>query len=156
MQKQGQIKRGLFFVALFIGEEKNKMNELKFKDEGHKKFYDEKTQVLGSNEYLKSLIYLVGLSSTTRGRWNEIFQEEEAVIKPEVLKESWQTGTSLRILRLGFQLYTDSTVSDIDFETGEQDIEECRKYSVSDIFCCEYAPFFVEAVKLRYPVYFRY
>ena len=130
------------------------MERLKFKDEKHREFYEEKTQVLESSEYLKSLIYLIGLSSTTRGRWNEIFQEEDGIIKPEVLKASWQTGTSLKILRLAFQLYTDSTVSDTDFETGEQDIEECRRYSVSDIFCCEYAPFFAEALKIRYFIYF--
>ena len=130
------------------------MEKLKFKNEKHREFYEENVKRFGADEYLESLIYLVGLSSTTRKQWSEIYQEEYKMIKPEVLKEPWQTGTSLKILRLGFQLYTDKTISDTNFETGEYDINECRRYSVSDIFCCEYAPFFIEALKIRYPWYF--
>ena len=34
-------------------------------------------------------------------------------------------------------------------------MRECRKYSVSDIFCCSYAMYFWEGIKLRYPEYCR-
>ncbi len=130
------------------------MEQLKFKDKEHRQFYEEKIEMLGADEYLRSLIYLIGLSSMLRKQWRNIYQEKHKIIKPKVLREPWQTGTSVKILRLAFQLYTDRTITDTDFETEEEDIEECRRYSVSDIFCCDYAPFFVEAVKLRYPCYF--
>lgn len=32
-------------------------------------------------------------------------------------------------------------------------LDECREYSVSDLFCCGYARYFWEAVKIRYPEY---
>ncbi len=79
------------------------------------------------------------------------------LIKPEVLQEGWQTSGSNRITRLAFQLFTDGTPTAITFDekdNSQEDFRECQFYSVSDIFCCENAPFFVEAVKLRYPYYF--
>ncbi len=32
-------------------------------------------------------------------------------------------------------------------------IDEYRYYTVEDLFCCGYAPYFWEAVRLRYPEY---
>ena len=34
-------------------------------------------------------------------------------------------------------------------------IDECREYSVSDIFCCGYALYFWQGIQLRYPEYCR-
>ena len=28
-----------------------------------------------------------------------------------------------------------------------------KNYNLSEIFCCEYAPYFYEAIKIRYPEY---
>ena len=64
---------------------------------------------------------------------------------------------SVRITRLAFQLFTDSTPTAIEYDKDDNpqySFKECQLYSVSDTFCCSYAPFFVEAVKLRYPDYF--
>lgn len=41
---------------------------------------------------------------------------------------------------------------------SERDIEKgeiSKSYNVSDIFCCSYAPYFVNALEIRYPEYFR-
>ena len=73
---------------------------------------------------------------------------------PESLHSEWQTGGSLKVTRLAFQLFTDGTPSAF-LCLDKPDIVECKRYSVSDIFCCGYAPFFVEAIKLRYPEYLR-
>ena len=39
---------------------------------------------------------------------------------------------------------------------SEKDIENEKvsdKYNVSEIFCCSYAPYFYEGIKIRYPEY---
>lgn len=40
-----------------------------------------------------------------------------------------------------------------DKDWFNEQISECRQYSVSDIFCCEWAPYYWQAVKIRYPEY---
>ena len=66
-----------------------------------------------------------------------------------------QTGTSAKVMRLAFQLFTDGTPTAYSGEDCEkEDFRECQKYSVSDVFCCEYAPYFMQSVQIRYPEYF--
>lgn len=38
-------------------------------------------------------------------------------------------------------------------EDVDSKLAECREYTVGQIFCCEYAKYFLEAIKLRYPEY---
>ncbi|MCL2222727.1 MAG: DUF6075 family protein [Oscillospiraceae bacterium] len=72
---------------------------------------------------------------------------------PESINAGWQTSGSMRVTRLAFNLFTDNTVTaDLD---DRKDYDECRQYSVSDIFCCEYAPYFVAAIRIRYSEFFR-
>ena len=35
-------------------------------------------------------------------------------------------------------------------------MDECRRYSVEDLFCCCYAPYFWQAIQIRYPEYATY
>ena len=42
---------------------------------------------------------------------------------------------------------------------SEEDLEKghiSSSYAPSEIFCCSYAPYFWEAIKIRYPEYTRY
>ena len=55
----------------------------------------------------------------------------------------WQTSGSIRVVRLAFNLYTDGTLSVGDYEGRDEQVRECREYSVSDIFCCGYSRFFL-------------
>lgn len=57
------------------------------------------------------------------------------------------------MVRLAFSLYTDGTPGVDDYKSKDDQIDECRGYSVSDIFCCGYAMYFLEGIKLRYPEY---
>ena len=41
-------------------------------------------------------------------------------------------------------------------ESVEKQLYECKQYAVEELFCCMYAPFFWEAVKIRYPEYVSY
>jgi len=129
-----------------------------FADKAHLDFYEEKTAELKPDCYLNSFIYTIGMCEETRRRFNEMYNRKERIIILDTINEAWQTSTSRKVTRLAFQLFTDGTPTAFTFDgngTAKEDISECEKYSVSDIFCCGYAPFFVEAIKLRYPEYFR-
>lgn len=41
------------------------------------------------------------------------------------------------------------------FQTTYTDPEHSNAYSPEDLFCCEFAPYFMEGVKIRYPKYCR-
>lgn len=40
-----------------------------------------------------------------------------------------------------------------DYRRKDEQISECMEYSISDIFCCSYARYFWEGIKLRHPEY---
>ena len=123
-----------------------------FRDTEHLQFYINQSKRLNPDRYLKSLIYTLGLLPDTRRRFDAIYDVNGKIIVPETIRSAWQTGGSLKVTRLAFQLFTDCTPSAF-LDPDMPDIDECRKYSVSDIFCCGYAPFFAEAIKIRYPEY---
>lgn len=127
-----------------------------FADEEHYQFYLEKTERLQPDCYLRALIYTVGICPDTRYRWTRLYDERTRCIEPEQVNEPWQTDGSSKVTRLAFQLFTDGTPSaltDTENNREKEDFAECQRYSVSDVFCCEYAPYFMEAVKIRYPEY---
>lgn len=128
-----------------------------FIDDAHRDFYNTKTADRKADCYLASLIYTLGLCGETRRNFDSIYDVGERTIKPEVITAGWQTGTTSKVTRLAFQLFTDGTPTAFSSDEHDQrteDISECQRYSVSDIFCCEFAPYFVEAIKIRYPEYF--
>ena len=127
-------------------------HNIRFADERHMAFYMCNVQSLCPDVYLRSLIYTLGLCHDTRRHFDFIYDSTLKAINPEVILEPWQTGSSLKVTRLAFQLFTDTTPT--AFLDRHLNIDECKRYCVSDIFCCSYATFFVEAIRLRYPEYF--
>ena len=121
-----------------------------FRDTEHLQFYIDQADRLNPDRYLKALIYTLGISPDTRRRFDAIYDFKGKTIVPEAIHSAWQTGGTLKVTRLAFQLFTDGTPSAF-LNPDIPDIDECMKYSVSDIFCCGYAPFFAEAIKIRYP-----
>jgi len=121
---------------------------------GHLDFYTVQSLRLNPDCYLKALIYALGICPDTRRRFDSLYNVKDKCIVPETLNSDWQTGGSLKVTRLAFQLFTDGTPSAF-LDPDLPDVAECMRYSVSDIFCCGYAPFFVEAIKLRYPDYMK-
>ena len=61
-----------------------------------------------------------------------------------------------KVVRMAFNLYCNGTPSVFDYEDMEEQIDECRNYTVEELFCCAYAPYFWQAVQIRYPEYARY
>lgn len=125
-----------------------------FANEEHEKFYYEKLEQARYQDcYHKALIYILGISEDTRYHFSQIYDMKSGFIKPECLHQGWQTSGSVRVVRLAFNLYTDGTPSVDDYKRKDEQIRECREYSVSDIFCCGYAMYFWQGIKLRYPEY---
>lgn len=121
---------------------------MKFYDEQHKANYE---NLLGrmrrTDDYHLPLAYLFSLNSDCLKHINDLFDFDEDTIKPNGLKKEWQTGTSKQFTRLAFNLWNGYCY---ESETMEVD----KNFCIDNIFCCSYAEYFFEAIRLRYPVYF--
>ncbi len=62
----------------------------------------------------------------------------------------------LKEVRMAFNLYCNGTPSVFDYDDAEEQVDECRRYTVEELFCCAYAPYFWQAVQIRYPEYVTY
>lgn len=133
----------------------NEVFELKFIDKGHEDFYYEKLAELKkygkTDVYYRSLIYTLSICEVTRIHFKEIFDIRKSEVNIDSICYGWQTSTSAKVTRMAFNLWSHNIMYD-----SESDLENERisnSYSVSEIFCCSYAPYFWEALKIRYPEY---
>lgn len=132
------------------------MTERTFADDKHwKSFTAIIAQMQQSDVYHMAVAYLLSLDTVTRQHIKDIFDFSEDCIKLEGLDKPWQTGTSRKTTRLAFNLwngcctdgetYTDEEGYTADLPSGN--------YSVADIFSCSYAPYYWQAIKIRFPEY---
>ena len=129
---------------------------MKFVSKEHQKFllekFNEMIQLGKTDVYYKSIIYTLGICETTRKNFDDIFNLKRGEINIDALQGKYQTGTSEKVTRLAFSLWNGCNYD------REQDIENknlSANYNVSEIFSCGYAPYFYEAIKIRYPEYTR-
>lgn len=126
------------------------LDRITFADEEHRKLF---VKICGKfkqiDPYHLAVAYLLSVDRVIRPHINKVFDFDEDVIKPESLRESWQTSTSLKTSRLLFNLW-----NGYDSE-GEPISEEKTSpyYTPEHIFSCSYAPYYWQAIKLRYPEY---
>ncbi len=122
-----------------------------FISDAHEKFYYEKLkEVRYQDVYHKALVYCLGISDDTRRNINSIYNFKTGCVKTECLHEGWQTSGSLKVVRMAFNLYCNGTPSVLDYDDAEEQVDECRRYTVEELFCCAYAPYFWQAVQIRY------
>ena len=118
------------------------MEQLKFYDTEHDRFYKENTEGKKLDCYNKCLIYLLGLTEETRANKNKFYNDITREIYIEVINEPFQTGTTMAITKLAFNLFNGFT--------GLQD-SEARQYAIDNIFAYkEFAPYFYEAIRIRF------
>lgn len=128
-----------------------------FKNKEHEKFYTEYLEKCRYQDvYHQALVYCLGIDRDTRENVNKIYNFKTGYVKTECLQEGWQTSGSVKVVRMAFNLYCNGTPSVFDYEDMEEQIDECRNYTVEELFCCAYAPYFWQAVQIRYPEYARY
>lgn len=130
---------------------------MEFIDLAHKEFYEEKLdelKKLGKKDaYYRSLIYTLGISETTREHFSSIFDIKEGMININSISSAWQTSTSVKVTRMAFSLWNCCMY---DSEGDREEGKMSRGYNTSELFCCSYAPYFWEAIRIRYPEYTRY
>lgn len=129
-------------------------NQIIFTSEAHRDFYYEKLkEVRYQDVYHMALCYCLGISNDTRNHVNSIYNFKTGCVLTECLHEGWQTSGSLKVVRMAFNLYCNGTPSVSDYEDIEEQLYECKQYAVEDLFCCSYAPYFWQAIQIRYPEY---
>lgn len=130
------------------------MNNIIFKSEAHLDFFRQYLPVCRKQDcYHAALVYCLGMNGDTRRNINQIYDFKIGNVKTECLHEGWQTSGSLNVVRMAFNLYCNSTPSMYDYEELTDQLSECSKYTVEDLFSCGYAPYFWQAIKIRYPEY---
>lgn len=121
-----------------------------FKDKKHKDFYEDTLkqieEIQKSDVYYRSLIYTLGISQVTRKHMHEIFDLVGQEIHVDSIGKNWQTSNSKKVTELAFNLWN-------DFSGQNAEDSEKGNCQVSHIFGCSYAPYFYEAIKLRFPEY---
>lgn len=113
-------------------------------------FFDLFKKMKTKDCYHGAAAYLLSLDTVIQDHINNVFDFKEDVIKPAALSAGWQTGTSMKTTRLLFNLWN-SYMYD-----SEKDFEEdkiSKNYSIDEVFCCSYAPYYWQAIQLRYPEY---
>ena len=132
----------------------NEVIVLKFIDYEHKQFFEELSKKIKKDAkldvYSKALIYILGICSIARKNYKEIFNIEEGEINVNSINKAWQTEMSKKVTRMAFNLWNGCVYD------SEEDYQRGRKsnyYTPNEIFCCSYAPYFYEGIKLRYPEY---
>ena len=126
--------------------------KVKFIDDEHKLFYEQKLKEIGNTTdvYYKSIIYTLAICPVTRENFSDIFDLKNGEINIDSLQKGYQTGSSEKTTRLAFSLWNRCNYD------SEEDIKNNKPsiyYNPSEIFCCSYAPYFYEAIRLRYPEY---
>lgn len=127
---------------------------MEFIDREHQKFWNEKYKLLEqygkTDVYYKSIVYTLGICETTRDNFNKIFNIKNGEINIDSIKGAYQTGTSEKVTRMAFSLWNRCNYD------SQEDIENNKisaNYNPSEIFSCSYAPYFYEAIRIRYPEY---
>lgn len=125
-----------------------------FKDEEHRRFFlTYLPKCRYADVYHAALVYCLGITADTRRNIKSIYDFKTGNIKTECLRNGWITSGSAKVIRMAFNLYNNGTPSVYDYEDAEEQLKECKLYSVEDLFCCGYAKYFWQAVKVRYPEY---
>lgn len=117
---------------------------IKFLNAHHKTNYEKLINKMNlKDDYHLPLAYLFSLNSDCYKHINDLFDFEDDSIKIDGLNKAWQTSTSLQTVRLAFNLWNGYCYD------GNDEVDS--NFCVNNIFCCSYAEYFSQAIKLRYP-----
>ena len=80
---------------------------VKFLDCDHENFFGwiRAEDGCGNDPYRLALFYLLGVCDTMRQNYKDIYDIKERIVNVESIKNGWQTGTTIRLTRLGLNLY---------------------------------------------------
>lgn len=117
------------------------MYNVVFNGNPHKQFfYGMLMRCQKQDSYHQAFFYAAGLAEEIRANIGELFDFERDQVCLEGLYAGWQTSGTDRITRLAFNLWNGW-------------VEEGNEYLTSpyELFAGFHAPYFWEAIRLRYP-----
>ena len=131
--------------------------KIKFKDKDHELNYLSLFQEMKKQTSAhQAVAYLLALDPICFLHCRELYDFREGHTIPRGLDEAWHTLISRRTTRLAFNLF-DGHFSDGETYIGSDGFEEMLPsvyYSPAYLFCCEYAKYYAEALKIRFPEFF--
>lgn len=120
----------------------------------HKEFYNSKMELARVKDcYTKSIIYILGTIEETRENFNKIYDLESNTIIHESINLPFQTGTSLVLTRLAFNLFNDTYYDLCNTNENSNEIVNSDKYTPVNIF--QYRDlmlYMFEGIKIRFEV----
>lgn len=119
------------------------MIKVNFRSKAHQDFFLKMLSRCKTNDsYHRAFFYVMGIADGTRANINQLFNFKEDCITPDGMHGGWQTSGTIRVCRLAFNLWN-----------GYTEQESICDFTPYDLFCCDFAPFFMEGIKVRYPEY---
>lgn len=119
---------------------------MQFRDDEHKAAYDDLMQRMTAEDWdtnRAAFAYLVTMDSVCHAHIHDLYDFEDGCIHSDALVAAWQTGTSMKTTRLAFNLFTDNTAW----------TDNPERLAPVELFSCEYAPYYWQAIQLRFPSY---
>ena len=117
-----------------------------FYDNDHISRYKLVRGLMGGSErdpYRAAVAYLISLDEVLYTHRDSVFDFDKCVILPEGLHKPWQTSTSQKTTRLASNLWC-------GFRYEDESMALSPYYTPEHIFACEYAPYYWQAIKLRF------
>ena len=118
-----------------------------------KRYYETLENVPDPDATVKSLCYCLCLSPNTRDRLENFFDFHAMQPKPECLKNDALSEDDEKAIKMAFNLFSGDTPSINNYGDSINQVKECKSYTVKDLFCSSYAPYFWQAIQIRYPEY---
>ncbi len=121
------------------------MSEIRFRNAAHRDFFLDSMMKCRVNDcYHRAFFYVMGIAEETRKNINSMFNFKTDCIEPEGMHAGWQTSGTVKVCNLAFNLWNGYA------EEGRE-----KYFTPEELFCCEFAPYFMEGIKVRYPEYCR-
>ena len=129
-----------------------------YKDKDHELNYNFLLQLMTRiTSTRKAVAYLLALEPLCFEHCRELYDFHEDNTIPEGLDKAWHTSASRRTTRLAFNLYNGyfSDGETYICSDGFEEMLPSRFYTPYTFFGCEDAPYYVEALKIRFPKFWK-
>ena len=116
-------------------------------DDNHRQAFKTAVEKRGDykpvDSYDVSLLYLLTATEPTRANLSRMYNFITGEIEPETINEGFQTGTSVRLSRLAFNLFN-----------GYVEEAQSKMYSPYYLFDASIKEIMLQAIQLRYTPYY--
>lgn len=114
-----------------------------FRSQEHYNFYNDMLkQSPKKDSYHQGLFYTLGINDDCRNHINDLYDKNSDRIIIDGLDKEWQTSGSRDVTLFAFNLWNNFILEDNSKETTPY-----------NLFASENAPYFIEALKVKYPDY---